>query len=249
MKRNSLRSVWSPVALLLSVGIVGTGCGGGKSEGGVGGEGGGGNKYICPASSGNRSFRISFTPRLNSAPWRTRSLSGIVLVRYDTGLTHDAIVTLNGVELSPEYDNGGYAVPASFEARQGDTLAVCAVNGEDATSILLHCPRVEIASPAEGTAVSPGETVTVTWSGNVYFEDAWQPPAIGISGYDRTRNSMSGQGETVTLSPGDTSATLVVPDTTADEYVVLFEIAGSIERNGASQGACKVDDSVILTKR
>jgi hypothetical protein len=178
-------------------------------------------------------------------------VTGAIYIFRDGDEVDDAAVTVNGGTVPPGVLPGAYAIGANVSGEMGGVLSVCASDGVEAgSSFSVPCiPPIEITSPTEDTSVAEGETITISWSGNIDIDDAVSAPGIAIRGFDLANEAPSNGFNELYLGPGDSIATIVVPETVADGYLLSLNVGGQAVRDGVNAGSCGIHYRVHLTKR
>lgn len=271
------------VMLVMAATLALASCGGGSDDtgaaGGAGGTGTGGTSSGGTGGSGtgtssggltlNAALGVDLADRLIGK--ETSYASGSILVEKAGKDVNDAVVTLNGTTL-PLATMMGMPMDGFYSADDaalsspisaGGTLKVSATQGGSTASMDLPCPKeVTITSPTDNTAVTPGQTLTVTWSGSL---DTGALPAgsadmgtladmlkshLSFHAYDATAKSvgslvMNKTGEGA-ISPSATSATITIPSTDATGLVLELNVQGKMV-TGTNSGVCNLSRRVLLT--
>jgi hypothetical protein len=216
----------------------------------------------------NASLGIEIADRLIGS--ETSYASGLVLVKNNGKDVSDAQVTVNGTTLplatmfnmpmDGEYDAATAAFSQPITA--GGTLSFKAVQGGSTTTLDAPCPKeVTITSPVDGAEVTPGDKLTVTWSGSL-DTGAWIPGAeaagtlsnlfkstLQFYAYDSVAKEIGSfepnKKDEGVLAPSATSATITVPDAGKDGLVLKLVVTGKLV-NQTSSAACHLSRRVVL---
>lgn len=268
-----MRTINRILVLMVAASVFGTACGGSDASSGDGGtdaatsNAGGSSGSSSRDKTGmtlNASTGLSLRDRLLGQ--ETGYVSGLVLVERDDKEMNDAVVSVNGATL-PLLVDGFYLAdnaPIAQPIAAGSSLSVKATQGGSTAAVDLPCPReVTITSPTENTAVTPGQTLTVSWSGSL--DTGALPPGadsfgtlanlfkswLSFHAYDSAEKKVGlllvgepGQG---VLEPSATTATITVPDPGTDSLILELNVKGKAVTASNYSGVCDLSRRVLLT--
>jgi hypothetical protein len=235
----------------------GGGGGGGDVGSGGGGDGGGTTK---------KGLKVS-TLRLTLADKPTKEepsgVIGRVVVNLDETPVKGATVKVNGVVAPDDATTEGFYVVSNAakipNAVPGGKLEITASSGGESTSFTLNCGGTDLVlkSPAEGTKVTAGQKVTVTWSGKTANASLGTiTPVVRVVAYDAASNSADSKYSSlafVAVKEEATSAELTLPDVQDAPYdkgyLLTLDVPGDIATDAKEQnGLCAVTKRVHLVK-
>ena len=186
-------------------------------------------------------------------------VDGVFEVTRDGASVDDAEVTINGVTVTGS--DGMYFVSnavSELAVAAGESLKIKAIQGGDTVELELPCPTdAQITSPADGTQVATGETITVTWSGSIgpYAWGIMSEPYLKLDGNepgasgDHEYSLQPKPGETyLGLSATDTSGQLTIPENSHPAFMLKLVVPGDFVENANGQGYCRIIRKVHLTK-
>jgi hypothetical protein len=159
-----------------------------------------------------------------------------------------ATLTVNGVEVpkSLGYDLADVSLPVA----PGGTLVLHATFESYSAELTLHCPdEVTFTAPAEGSGAAVGDSVTVSWSGDIDFATSIKPDVM-VRGFDAASGERTELGFADRVVAGETSDTFALPDPQgAPGWLVDLYVPGDLVNGAAGVGFCMLDRQIHLVRQ
>lgn len=241
-------------------GSIGFGGDGGGDAGNGGGDAGNGGGDTEAGLVINAALGLDVTDK----PFEGKSnVSGLVLINHDGEHVAEGVtVELNGVELERETltdmfkPADGTTIP---DAEASTTLELVATFGGDSMTLEMPCPDdFQITSPAEGATLKAGDTLTVSWTGDVHEhrEIIMFTPRVNFYHFNTNTDAWqldTGFGPEGTIPEGASSHEVEVPSGFNSDRMMVEVIAPgeyittSNAEGGESVGICWLSRRVEVT--
>ncbi len=178
-------------------------------------------------------------------------VSGVIILKANSEDVTDATLTVNDVAVGYDSDENGYNLAkATFQnIGAGSTLNIKATRGSETASLTLDCPADVTLTPAAGTPVGSGETVTIGWTGNITYTNPVGKPYASIRPYDSSTKTYGVSPPTARNNAlTGSSADLTVPPLPGgmDTYVAELGVAGAHKMDGDHSGYCRLVKRNVL---
>jgi hypothetical protein len=171
----------------------------------------------------------------------------------------DATVMVNGVNVPHDtfltdcWQPSSVAIPG---LGPGNTISIAATRGSDIGSIQLTCPTdVKITAPTEGSTVSVGQKISVSWDGKIKYNYVGGVGWVKIDHYDAAANkgkaaSAVPSDSYVNLKGTETSVSLTVPSAEYSGFAAEIGVIGDGTLVGSSvEALCALVRRVHLVKQ
>jgi hypothetical protein len=147
----------------------------------------------------------------------------------------DATVTVNGVAVPHDtfltdcWQPSTVAIP---DLGPGKKISIAATKGAASGSIDLTCPaEVKITAPTEGSTVSVGQKITVSWDGKIKYDYVGGVGWALIDHYDAAASKGKAASAVVSeshvnLKETDTSVSLTIPSAEYSGFAVELGVFG-----------------------
>ena len=179
----------------------------------------------------------------------------IIIGGQGLGDYSDTTVTINGIDIP--YEGGEAFDPAlateTIPVVPGGTMTIAAEQGDRHTEISFVCPtEVTLDTPEDNSAGDAGQVVTVSWTGQILYDNDLMNPMINLHSFDPVSGTMLPQlGLTPPILEGDeTSYDLTLTDHGLPQYIVSLEVPGVRVVDDAidSEGFCGLNRRAHLIK-
>lgn len=171
----------------------------------------------------------------------------------------DATVTVNGVAVPHDSLLTDCWQPSSVvipDLGPGKKISIAATKGAASGSIEVTCPaEVKITAPAEGSKVTVGQQVTVTWDGKIKYNYVGGVGWALIDHYDAATNNGKAASAVVSnshvnLKETDASVSLTVPSAEYSGFAAELGVYGDGTLVGNSvEGLCALVRRVHLVRQ
>lgn len=185
------------------------------------------------------------------------TVNGLVGAKEPGGsITQPTTLTINDVAVGTNPD-GIWLLSAGtppIAAAAGQPLKVKASSSRGSAQLDLPCPsEVTLTSPTEGSAVVAGSQLTVSWTGSLAhsFGPLYRPQ-LRVDGFsaEQNRREKGAPGANVkSLTGGETSAVVTVPQTENTGYLLELRVVGNHVDTDEGEGFCSLKRRVRLVKQ
>jgi hypothetical protein len=200
------------------------------SSSGSSGEAGSSSGSSGTSSGGSKTKLTISAPqaKLVMEPYRLekKGLTVYFYVNEDGQSVGDATATVNGTPATCDAVSGCTALLP--DAVPGVAVHIQVTRGSESQQLDIACPAdVTITTPAEGSAITPGQKVTVNWNGKIGYSTIGTPASLLIMAYDAASNdtgsppSSSNSPQWAFLKGTETSATVTAPSTVSGFSITL----------------------------
>ena len=199
-------------------------------------------------------YLVQFPNTLGS-PAEGPVTGSIIIGGQGLGDYSDTTVTINGVDIP--YEGGEAFNPVlateTIPIDPGGTMTIVAAQGDRQTEISFVCPaEVTLDTPADNSAGDAGQVVTMTWSGQIMYDNDLFNPMINLHSFDPANGTMLPQlGLTPPVLTGDeTSYDLTLTEHGEPQYIVSLEVPGDrvVDDASDSEGFCGLNRRAHLIK-
>lgn len=205
-----------------------------------GGPGGGGSGMEINASMG-LSLNDTKHPKNDEG-----AVSGLILVKTNGVNSKTAQVKVNGVVVpaDPLLETANPNSVTIPDAGPGKSLRITAADKGASGSVDLPCPS-ELgltSTPADGATVNVGDTIALSWTGTLNYEGmGFLKPDLQFDSYSEDSDQWDPMTEErLTLSPTDTKADVIAPDTGGDDLLLNLRAPGKFIMTDGHSGHCQL---------
>jgi hypothetical protein len=210
----------------------------------------------CGDGSSNTSNGLYINAALGATLVQDGGLKATVVVTRDDarGAQVAAALTVNGVEVPQQtlagvvlgYDFSKVSIPDAT----GGTLRLHASFASDSADLTLHCPdQVTITAPAEQSRAAVGDSVTVSWRGEVDYATPIKPDIL-VRGFDPASGSESSLALADRSVKGKSSDTFALPDLQgAPQWMVELFVPGDLVDDAAGMGFCMLERRIHIVSK
>jgi hypothetical protein len=163
-----------------------------------------------------------------------------------------AKLTVNGVDV-PAKIEGGQALGYDLSqvripgAEAGGTLEMHAELNGSSADLTLRCPSdVTIIAPADHSQATAGDSVTLSWSGKVDYDNSAFEPYVDVQGFDPTTGASTNLGVDHEVSHMSSDTFMLPAPGSAPEWLVHLFVPGDLARPPRGVGTCWLDRQVHL---
>jgi hypothetical protein len=247
-------------ACVTLLGCGGSSGGGGSSNGTTGGTDGGTVGGTSQGLTINASTGLTLSPDLVLTA--ENPIFGVVDIQIDGNDPAAAVtVTLNGKALVPILGSTSLYEVDKADAptiAPGGTMTIKATSGSATETLTFTCPSFTMATSPD-TGVTPGGTVTVSWSGNVYdnptLAGLLYDPVVSIAPHSASSAAFASPGSAQRATPASPAASAAVTaPSSASSTGFLVQLTGFGQvvmtknaQGGQHDGICGLVRRKVLT--